>query len=119
MQVNRRAVLIGMLGVAQRTSAARLSPLERLLATRMAAKQIPGAGLAVVRHGRTWLCDGYGLADVEQALQASAATLFPMASASKLLAGIAAMVLVEAGQLDLDTPVCVYVPEMKTLHGAV
>ena len=119
MQIHRRAVLLGLLGMAHSAVAARLTPLERLLAARMAAKQIPGASLAVVRRGRTVVCDGYGLADVQQALQVTAKTLFPMASASKLLAGLAAMLLVEAGRLDLEAPVSTYVPEMTALHGLV
>jgi CubicO group peptidase (beta-lactamase class C family) len=120
MPIDRRAVLAGMMAAAASPAlAARATPLERCLAARMASKQIPGAGLAVVREGRTLACDGHGSSDIELDRPATATTVFPMASASKLLAGLTAMQLVEARRLDLDASISLYLPEMVPAHSEV
>lgn len=120
MRIDRRTALVGMLAAAHSAIAAGSGArLERYLAMRMADKQIPGAGLAVVREGRILCCAGYGWADIESASHATANSVFPMASASKLLAGITGTLLVEAGKLDIDAPVSLYIPEMAELHSTV
>jgi CubicO group peptidase (beta-lactamase class C family) len=67
--------------------------------------RIPGLSWAV-SDGRSepWL-GGMGLADVENDVPATAATVYRLASISKPITAVLAMQLVEAGQLDLDADV--------------
>ena len=48
---------------------------------------------------------GYGLADVENSVPATADTVYRIASISKSITSTGAMKLVEAGKLDLDAPI--------------
>lgn len=72
---------------------------------RMAARQIPGLAVAVVRDGRVVKLKGYGAASVEFDVAADEDTVFQMFSVSKVFAGVAAMKLIGDGRLSLDAPV--------------
>ena len=76
--------------------------------------QVPGAVLAVGRRGRLVHLRGYGATDWRAgAPAASESTLYDLASLTKVVATTtAAMVLEDAGRLDLDRPVRRYVPEL-------
>ena len=127
MTTNRRAVLgaIGLAPLATLSSAAMARaarPADRVdafLRARMAAKAIPGAGLAVTRPGHPDKVAAYGLASIELGVAATDRTVFPMASASKMLAGFAAGKLAEMGRLDLDAPARTYLPELPATVAGV
>ena len=53
---------------------------------------------------------GYGYADQEQKIPATAETLYRVGSISKLFTDTAAMQLVEQGRLDIDQPLRKYLP---------
>ncbi len=53
---------------------------------------------------------GFGLADAENAVPATAETMYRLASVSKTMTATAAMQLAERGRLDLDAPIRRYVP---------
>ncbi|BCS31712.1 serine hydrolase [Luteitalea sp. TBR-22] len=123
MQAHRRTVLAGFATIPlmawpgqQETSEA---AVDRLIGSRMAAKGIPGGGAAIVREGRPLLQRGYGAASLELDVPATADTLFPMASASKVVASLVAGRLVDAGRLDLDAPARQYLPELPDSLAAV
>jgi CubicO group peptidase (beta-lactamase class C family) len=71
----------------------------------MAHYQVPGVSLAIVEGGRMVWAKGYGVADAETLEPVTTQTLFQAASISKPVAAMAALRLVEEGQLDLDGPV--------------
>ena len=71
---------------------------------------IPALSVAVVMNGELRFAAAYGIADVENSVAATPATVFRIASASKPLAAVAAMQLAERGALDLDAPVQKYAP---------
>jgi CubicO group peptidase (beta-lactamase class C family) len=58
-----------------------------------------------VKDGKVAKLKGYGMASVEFDVPADAGTVYQLFSVSKIFAGIAAMKLIESGQLSLDTPV--------------
>jgi CubicO group peptidase (beta-lactamase class C family) len=68
------------------------------------AHSIPGLSVAVVRDGRVVLARGFGLADVERDIPATAETPYNIASVSKTISGVVALRLAERGVLDLDRP---------------
>lgn len=69
-----------------------------------------GAALAIWHGEREVLFHGFGLADLEQAVPVTEATLFPVASVTKAFTGALLMKLVEEGRLDLDAPIQRTVP---------
>jgi len=77
---------------------------------------IPGITIAVVdaQTGFTW-AQGFGYADSLAGIPVNGHTLFALASISKPFTAIAVMQLVEAGLINLDTPVVYYLPEFSTL----
>ena len=124
MVTNRRAVLAAM-GYAPLlawggTQAGRPEDrVDAFIRERMAARGIPGAGLAIVRDGRPVKRDGYGTASLEFDVRATADTVFPMASASKVVASLVMGRLVEASRLDLEAPARAYLPELPESLSAV
>ena len=77
----------------------------------MREQGIPGIGLAVVRNGKTIKAQGYGLANIELSVPASAETIFEIGSITKQFTATAVMLLVEEGRLSLDDPISKYFPE--------
>jgi serine beta-lactamase-like protein LACTB len=84
--------------------------LEDTISKFMSANSVPGLSAAVVLNGRHVWSEGFGFADLENNVPASAQTLFRLASVSKPITATAAMQLWERGTLDLDVPVQKYCP---------
>jgi serine beta-lactamase-like protein LACTB, mitochondrial len=76
----------------------------------MAANSIPGVSVAIVENGEFEWSAGFGLADLEHSVPATAQTLFRLASISKTFTATATMLLWQNGKLDLDAPVQKYCP---------
>jgi len=70
----------------------------------------PGMSLAVVVDGRIAWARGFGLADVENEVEAGPGTVYRIASISKPLSATAILQLMEKGKLSLDDPVTKHVP---------
>ena len=83
----------------------RLAPLDRLMTGFVSRHKLPGASLAVVRHGRLVYARGFGLADRESGEVVKPTSLFRIASLSKPVTSVAVLKLVEAGRLKLDDSV--------------
>ena len=75
------------------------------IAKRLAVYRIPGVSIAVIHDGQLAWARGYGLARAGDAAPVTADTLFQAASLSKPVAAAAALSLVDAGKLALDTDV--------------
>ena len=84
--------------------------METAILAGMARLGIPGLSAAIVRERELRWSSGYGLADVENELPATPATVYRLASVSKPITAIAVLQLVERGRLDLDSPIQRYVP---------
>jgi serine beta-lactamase-like protein LACTB len=79
---------------------------------------IPGLALAVGVDGTIVYSKGFGYADLEERVPVWPTTKFRIGSVSKPLTATALMELVEAGKVDLDSPVQKYVPSFPD-KGAV
>ncbi len=66
---------------------------------------IPGLSVAIAENQEIEFATGFGLADLEREVPASADTPYHIASLTKPFAATVIMKLVEQGRLDLDTPV--------------
>lgn len=75
------------------------------LEERMAFHGIPGVSVAVIRDGEIDWAKGYGTTSLDGGRAIDAATLFQAGSISKPVAAFAALQLVDAGILTLDTDV--------------
>lgn len=70
----------------------------------MTAHDIPSVSVAVAHQEKIVWERGFGLADVERRIPATAHTLYALASITKPMTATAIMMLVERGAIDLDQP---------------
>ncbi|HVR71854.1 MAG TPA: serine hydrolase domain-containing protein [Vicinamibacteria bacterium] len=90
--------------------AAKLAAVEAAIAAEMSRLNIPGLSAALVLdHELRWSA-GFGRADVENNVPATASTVYRLGSIAKTITATAALQLAEKGRLDLDAPVQRYVP---------
>jgi serine beta-lactamase-like protein LACTB, mitochondrial len=87
-----------------------ISKIEGTIAAFRSRLSIPAISIAIVKDNQIVFRRGYGLADLENKVPATADTVYRIASVSKPLAAVAAMQLVEKGKLDLDAPIQKYAP---------
>jgi CubicO group peptidase (beta-lactamase class C family) len=71
---------------------------------------VPGASVAVVKNGEIAQQLNYGLADQATERPVTDSTIFQLASATKIFAGTAVMMLVEEGKLALNDSVHTHLP---------
>jgi N-acyl-D-amino-acid deacylase len=83
----------------------RLANLDELIEKFLAEREIPGAALAVTRHGRLVYSRGFGYADKDSRTPVQPDSLFRIASISKPITAVAIMQLVEQRRLSLDDKV--------------
>jgi CubicO group peptidase (beta-lactamase class C family)/D-alanyl-D-alanine dipeptidase len=77
----------------------------------MSQHGVPGMSIAVARGNQLIHSRGFGLADLEHSVQATALTRYRTASIAKPITAALIVSLVEDGKLELDKPVQAYVPE--------
>ena len=77
----------------------------------IARKEENGASLVVTKGGEPVFTYSAGLADVEQGVPFTEDTICRAYSATKVVTGVACMLLVERGQLDIGERLEVYMPE--------
>jgi CubicO group peptidase (beta-lactamase class C family) len=83
--------------------------VDRLVEDEMRKRRIPALSLAIVRDGRITKLKGYGWLDSVRAIPATPATVYQIASVTKIFTGAAVMALVQNGQLALSDPVTRFV----------
>jgi CubicO group peptidase (beta-lactamase class C family) len=87
--------------------------VERFVIEQLAAWEVPGCAVAVVRDGRVELAGGWGLRDREAGLPVTSDTLFAIGSVTKAFTATAVGALVDEGLLDWDRPLRDYVPGVQ------
>jgi serine beta-lactamase-like protein LACTB len=117
------AVVLSVLG-ASPAQAAQLSPERRVpfedaIKKFMAETNAPGVSVALVENGEAVWAAGFGMADLENSVPATAQTLYRLGSISKPLTAVAALELWERGRLDLDAPVQKYCPAFPEKQGPI
>ena len=84
---------------------------DQILQKLIEDQQVPGLAITVLKNNEVYFEKGYGFADLEQQITVDPQnTIFRIASVSKPLAAAALAIMVEEGQLDLDTSIYKYVP---------
>lgn len=102
--------LLAAPAVGQPLPAAQVQAIESAANAFLAERKIPGLSAAIVVDRQLRWTGGFGVADAENAVPATAQTMYRLASISKTMTAAAAMQLAERGRLDLDAPVRRYVP---------
>jgi CubicO group peptidase (beta-lactamase class C family) len=102
----------------QGMSAERLKRISGWLKQETAQGRIPGAVVLVARNGNIVHRDVVGAQDGEKGAAMREDAIFRIASMSKPIVSVAAMMLVEQGRLRLADPVARYLPELKDLKVA-
>jgi methyl acetate hydrolase len=83
---------------------ARVEEIDRALQARVSAREIPGV-VAMAANEQSVVYEGaFGFRDMAAASRMSTDTIFRVASMAKLLTSVAALQLVERGNLKLDEP---------------
>jgi CubicO group peptidase (beta-lactamase class C family) len=72
--------------------------------------RVPGLSLAIMRDGKIVESKALGVRDTSTGIPVDVNTVFEAASLSKPVFAYAVLQLVDAGQLSLDTPLSLYVP---------
>lgn len=79
---------------------------------------VPGAVVAIARDGKLAYLQAIGFQDRARTVPMKADSIFWIASMSKPVTSVAAMILVDDGKLDLDAPVSRYLPEIGEMRVA-
>lgn len=91
----------------------RLRRFEKQLEQLRSLLKIPGMSAVIVKDQKLLWAKGFGYADVEKRVPATANTLYYIASLTKTFAATVLMQLVEQGKIDLDEPMSKYSDEFK------
>lgn len=100
-------------------STERLKRINTLVQRFMEAHRISGAITLVARKGRIAHFEAQGVMDVETKKPMQKDTLFAMASTTKPVTGVAILMLIEEGKIQLTDPVSKFIPEFKSMKVAV
>ena len=84
------------------------SAIEALVRKSTETQGIPGLSVAVAVDDQLVYSHGFGLADVENKVPATAQTVYRTASIAKTLTAVAVMQLAEKGRIDFDQPLDQY-----------
>jgi CubicO group peptidase (beta-lactamase class C family)/D-alanyl-D-alanine dipeptidase len=85
--------------------------LSTFITHEMQDKRLPALSVALVDDQQIVWAQGFGYADPDKKVPATANTVYRIGSVSKLFTDIGVMQLVERGELDLDAPVQKYLPD--------
>jgi CubicO group peptidase (beta-lactamase class C family) len=93
-------------------SAKRLARLSATFRQDVERSTIPGAVVLIARGGRIAYAEAFGFRDREAEAPMELDAIFRIASMTKPLTSVAAMILAEEGRLQIAAPVAEYLPEL-------
>src|SRR5262249_39472086 len=97
-------------------SATALGGIQPGLEKLVSDHKIAGAVVVVARHGKIAYVTTVGSRDLAKKTPMTEDTIFAIASMSKPITCVAAMILIDEGKLSLDDPVEKYLPVFKNLR---
>jgi CubicO group peptidase (beta-lactamase class C family) len=99
-------------------SSERLARIGATLKADIDAGRIPGAVIAVARHGKLVMLDAYGWRDKAANLPMTTDTIFNIASMTKPMTTVGALMLYEQGKILIDNPLAKYFPKFANMRVA-
>ena len=100
-------------------SSERLARIGELMQRHIDAGEISGAVTLVARRGQIAHLEAHGTTGFDAGTTATTDAVFRIASMTKIVTGVAVMMMVEEGRLRITDPVSRYVPELGQLEVAV
>ena len=100
-------------------SAARLERVDRMLQGYVDRREIPGAVGLIARHGKVVYHKSFGFRDVEANAPMANDVIFRIASMTKPITSVAAMMLWEQGEFQLRDPISKFLPEFTHMEVAL
>lgn len=94
-------------------SAERLERIRSVLRRDVERRLIPGAAMLIARGGRIGFAEVVGYRDREAGSPMMPGAIFRIASMTKPIVSVAALMLAEEGELQLSAPVAEYLPEFR------
>ena len=94
-------------------SSSRLDRVHKQMQADVESKRIPGAVLLIARSGKIARLEVAGFQDRKSEAPMKSGSIFRIASMTKPVTSVAAMILAEEGKLDIGAPVAQYLPEFK------
>src|SRR3982750_3866273 len=91
-------------------SATRLKRLGERIEEGIKNNELPGAVVLIARNGKIVMFDAYGFRDKDAKAPMKTDAIFRIASMTKPITTVAAMILMEDGKLSLADPVSKYIP---------
>jgi CubicO group peptidase (beta-lactamase class C family) len=99
-------------------SSERLARIGATLKADIEAGRIPGAVVAIARHGKLVMFDAYGWRDKAAGAPMTTDTIFNIASMTKPMTTVGALMLYEQGKLLIDDPLSKYFPKFAAMRVA-
>ena len=90
-----------------------------VLSGEVEAGRIPGTVFGIARHGKLAWLEAVGFRDKDTGDAMRTDAIFPLASMTKPIVSVAALILVERGKLFLADPVAEYLPQFADMQVAV
>jgi CubicO group peptidase (beta-lactamase class C family) len=100
-------------------SSERLARIGETLKADIDAGRIPGAVIAIARRGKLVALDAYGWRDKAANVPMTTDTIFNIASMTKPMTAVGALMMVERGKLLIDDPLAKYFPKFADMRVAV
>src|SRR6201991_1394491 len=97
----------------------RLARIGATLKADIEAGRIPGAVIAIARHGKLVMLDSYGWRDKAAGVAMTTDTIFNIASMTKPMTAVGALMLYEQGKVLIDDPLSKYFPKFAGMKVAV
>lgn len=116
MMLPRTLLAIAIAALTLQAPARAANPLDAFLRSRVEKGDVPGVVAVVVDAHWTVYEGAFGKADVERNRPMALDSIFRLASMTKPITTLAAMMLVEEGRLGLDEPITKYLPEFSHLR---
>jgi D-alanyl-D-alanine carboxypeptidase len=85
--------------------------IDKIVAKELEKKAAASLAVGVVKDGRLVLAHGYGYADLENDVPATAETVYRLGSITKQFTAMAVMQLAEQGKLSVDDEVTKFLPD--------
>ncbi|MDB5381047.1 MAG: hypothetical protein JWO26_679 [Rhodospirillales bacterium] len=100
-------------------SAERLGRIRTTIEADVARGQLPGAVVAIARRGRLAYFEAFGHIDGARTRPMPLDAIFPIASMTKPLTGVALMTVLEEGKLSIGDPITRFFPQLGNRQVAV
>ena len=96
-----------------------LARIGETLKADIAAGRTPGGVIAIARHGKLVMLEAYGWRDKAANVAMTTDTIFNIASMTKPMTAVGALMLYEQGKILIDDPLSKYFPKFASMRVAV